>query len=452
MKKLTVLTIAMALVLSLTACGGSNAPAASNTTPAASSAAGPKAEPAAPAGGTTKIQFMHTMIEQERQEIIENLITAFESANADIDVEQIPTDEDSYDTKITSLGGSGQLPNIMEFSQEQAKMNAKNGFVDYSVVREAIEAKGESAFFSGVLDVIKTEDGAEYIGVPVGGWVQGIWYDKAQFSEKNLAAPDSWENILAAAKAFSDPTNRKYGIALPTASDGFAQQSFSQFAMSNNANVLNAEGKASFNTPEMIEALAFYKELYQYTMPGSNDVTAVKDAFMNGSAPMAIYSTYMIPSLNEAGTIGNAGFAIPQNKSQSVYGHIGLLSAKADMDEAEKAATVKFLQFMLEDSNNIAWLHMSPGGQQPVIKAVADSSAYLDNEVIKSFAAIADDIAAGFNSIKAFGSVDGKNFLVMGDITSSNLIPEAVNRVTVKGEQPEAVAEAIQKELEKITN
>lgn len=446
MKKVLSLATAAVIALSLAACGGQG-----GTAPAPA-ASGGSAEPASqPAAvGKVKIQFMHTMIEQERQEIIENLISEFEAANSDIDVEQIPTDEDSYETKITSLGGSGQLPHVMEMSQNQAKLNAANEFIDFAVVKEVIDSRGEDDFFASVFDVLKTEDGVNYTGIPVGGWVQGIWYDKAKFAENNLAPPDSWENILAAAKAFSDPANRKYGIAIPTAIDGFSQQAFSQFALSNNANLLNTEGKPTFNTPEMIEALTFYKELYQYTMPGSNDVTAVKDAFMNGSAPMAIYSTYMIPSLNEAGTMGNIGFTVPKNKSEASYGHIGLLCPKADMSDVEKAAAVKFLEFMISDGANISWLHMSPGGQQPVLKSVSESSTYLDNEVIQSFADIADDIASAFDSIKAFGSVDGKNFYIMGDITSMNLIPTAVNNITVKDQDPASVSEATQKELESI--
>lgn len=439
MKRLLALATAMVLTVSVVGC-----------TPKAPVAAEPAAAPTAAAepAKEVKIQFMHTMVEQERQEVITGIIKDFEAKNPGITIEQMPTDEDSYETKITALGGSGELPAIMEMSQDQAKLNAKNNFIDFSAVKEAIDSRGEAAFFDGVLNVIKTEDGANYIGVPIGGWVQGIWYNKAEFQKKGLAAPDTWENITAAAKAFSDPSNRKYGIALPTAADTFAQQGFSQFALSNNANVLNADGKANFNTPEMIEALTYYKSLYKYTMQGSNDVPVVKDAFMNGSAAMAIYSTYMIPSLYEAGTMGDIGFAVPKNKSGAAFGCVGLTTIKADMSKEERDAAVKFLSYLLTDEVNIKWLHMSPGGQQPVLKSVAASPEYLNNPVIQSFAGIAGDISGAFNNLQDFGSVDGKNFLIMGDITSTGVVSNAVNRVTVKGEDPAKVAAEANAEIE----
>ncbi len=79
------------------------------------------------------------------------------------------------------------------------------------------------------------------------------------------------------------------------------EQSFSQFALSNQANVFNAEGKITLDTPEMMQALTYYRDLAANTMPGSNDIMEVKDAFMNGTAPMAIYSTYILPAVIKEG-------------------------------------------------------------------------------------------------------------------------------------------------------
>ena len=80
------------------------------------------------------------------------------------------------------------------------------------------------------------------------------------------------------------------------------EQAFSQFALSGGANVFDAQGNIQIDTPEMLNALAFYKELAKNTMPGSNDVMEIKDAFMNGSAPMAVYSTYILPAVFKEGS------------------------------------------------------------------------------------------------------------------------------------------------------
>ena len=95
-----------------------------------------------------------------------------------------------------------------------------------------------------------------------------------------------------------------------TAESVLTEQSFSQFALSNQANVFNAEGKITLDTPEMMQALTYYRNLAANTMPGSNDIMEVKDAFMNGTAPMAIYSTYILPAVIKEDDPKNVGFAV----------------------------------------------------------------------------------------------------------------------------------------------
>ena len=298
------------------------------------------------ADGQVTVEFMHSMVEQERLDQINEIIAEFEKENPDIKIKQIPVDEDSYQTKITTLGSSGKLPAIIEVSNNYAKVMAKNEFVDYEAVNKVIQDKGADSFYDGALRVLKTEDGANYAAVPISGWVQGVWYNKKAFQEKGLKEPETWEDILAAAKAFNDPANKKYGIALATAKSVMTEQVFSQFALSNGANVLNGEGKAALDTPEMKEAIEYYKELAKYTMPGSNDVSQVKDAFLNGSAPMAIYSTYILPAAYKEGITDDLGYAVPTKKLGAAFGVVSALTITNGLDEKQKAAAEKFVAYM----------------------------------------------------------------------------------------------------------
>jgi len=171
-KKFSLLAILIVAAMILSAC----APAA--TPPPATEPA--SAEPAK----EVKITFMHQQVEQERQEVVASIIADFEAQNPGIKVEQIPVNEDDYDTKVATLAGSGQLPAIVEYSADQAKSSAKNGLTNFEAVDRVIAAKGESNFYSGALSIAKTEDGTHYIGVPISGWVQGIWVNTAMLKEK----------------------------------------------------------------------------------------------------------------------------------------------------------------------------------------------------------------------------------------------------------------------------
>ncbi|HGX4382052.1 TPA: ABC transporter substrate-binding protein [Escherichia coli] len=253
------------------------------------------------------IEFMHSSVEQERQAVISKLIARFEKENPGITVKQVPVEEDAYNTKVITLSRSGSLPEVIETSHDYAKVMDKEQLIDRQAVATVISNVGEGAFYDGVLRIVRTEDGSAWTGVPVSAWIGGIWYRKDVLAKAGLEEPKNWQQLLDVAQKLNDPANKKYGIALPTAESVLTEQSFSQFALSNQANVFNAEGKITLDTPEMMQALTYYRNLAANTMPGSNDIMEVKDAFMNGTAPMAIYSTYILPAVIKEGDPKNVG-------------------------------------------------------------------------------------------------------------------------------------------------
>ncbi|SFC66375.1 carbohydrate ABC transporter substrate-binding protein, CUT1 family [Bacillus sp. OV322] len=400
----------------------------------------------------TTIEFMHSSVEQERLAVINKLVDKFEKENPNIKIKQVPVEEDSYNTKIVTLASAGKLPAVLEVGQDYAKVMDKDELIDKSAVKKVLDKAGKDNFYDGALKLVKTEDGKSYTGVPISGWVQGIWYNKKMLASKGLSEPKNWDDVLNIAKAFTDNANKKYGIAMPTVEGVFSEQALSQFALSNNANVLNGKGKLDIDSKEMKEALDYYKELSKYTMPGSNDTTEVKDAFMNGTAPMAVYSTYILPSVYEEGDSANIGFAIPEKKTKAVFGTVSAITISSGLDDAQKAAAQKFTAFLSKPENMTSWVLMSPGGAQPVSKAVTENADYQANKVVKSFGALSTEIASSFNDIQVFGLVDGKNFLKMGDVTSSGAIPKLVNNITVGGKSVDGELKKAEKTIEDVLN
>ncbi|USK81617.1 sugar ABC transporter substrate-binding protein [Peribacillus frigoritolerans] len=410
--KFNILSLVVILVLSITlsACGGNEK-------------TGEDAK--------TTIEFMHSSVEQERLAVINKLVKKFEKENPTIKIKQVPVQEDSYNTKIITLASAGKLPAVLEVGQDYAKVMDKEQLIDKEAVSNTLEKAGSEDFYDGALKLLTPEDGKGHTGVPISGWVQGIWFNKEMLASKGFEEPKTWEDVMSIAKAFTDSSNKKYGIGLPTVEGGFSEQAFSQFALSNNANVLDGKGQLDFNKKAMKEALTYYKKLARYTMPGSNDTTEVKDAFMNGTTPMAVYSTYILPSVYEEGDAGNIGFAIPEKKTKAVFGTVSAITISSGLDEDQKEAAQKFTAFLAKPENMTEWVLMSPGGAQPVSKAVTENAAYQANEVVKAFGDLSTEIAASFNDIQVFGLVGEKNYLKMGDISSSGTIPKLVNDITV---------------------
>ncbi|HCR0053147.1 TPA: extracellular solute-binding protein [Enterobacter hormaechei] len=385
------------------------------------------------------IEFMHSSVEQERQAVIRSLIDRFQKENPTITVKQVPVEEDAFNTKMITLARSGALPEVIEVSHDYARVMDKESLIDHKAVKALIEKQGEASFYDGVLRIVRTEDGNAYTGVPISAWLQGIWYRKSVLAKAGISEPKNWAQLLDAARKLTKIGDKKYGIALPTAESVMTEQTFSQFALSNHANVFNADGKVTVNSPEMLASLNYYRDLSRYTMPGSNNVMEIKDAFMNETAPMAVYSTYILPAIAQEGSLADIGFVVPTEKTSAVYGVITSLTITTGQKEEETEAAEKFVSFMEQAQNTAEWVLMSPGAMLPVTKAVAAHTVYKDNPAIKAFGDLTTQLIAQYPHMQVFGSVGEKNFTGMGDVTGSAILSEMVNQVTV-GKQETAPA------------
>lgn len=198
----------------------------------------------------------------------------------------------------------------------------------------------------------------------------------------------------------------------------------------------------------MTRALSYYRDLAANTMPGSNDIMEVKDAFMNGTAPMAMYSTYILPAIMKEGDPQNIGFVVPTEETSAVYGMLTSLTITSGQKEEETEAAEKFVAFM-EQADNIAdWVMMSPGAALPVNKAVVGTKTWQDNGVIKALGELPGQLIAELPNIQVFGAVGDKNFTRMGDVTGSGVVSSMVHNVTVGKADLSSTLQESQKKLD----
>lgn len=452
MKKriVTMMMIAVMAVVAFAGCGEKKEDSESKNDAAEDNvdSEGDTSESDAADGDVVEIQFLHGQPEEERVQVIQSIIDDFMAENPGIVVTQMPIPEDGFWTKITTLMGTGELPAIVEGGVDQLRLMNAEEAIDLEANTEVIELIGKDRFYSGVLEMVKAPGVDDYLGTPVSGWVSGIWYRKSLFEEKGLEAPTTWENILAAAEALNDPANKQYGIIFPTEESDFTEQILNHFTGSVGFDLFDADGNPQFNTPEMKEILEFYQQMYQYTMPGSNGVEEVKDAFVGGHAAMAMYSTYIMGALVEQGIADDIGFAVPEKDEVGSFGMTSTMTISNMISEEEREAAIKFVAFMGEAEENIKWCHMSAGGSNPVLKDVADDPAYLDNEVLKAFGETAATIPDAFENLQMLGVKDGEVHPAMGNISGKFIIPRCINSILVQGEDIDAAMAACQAELE----
>jgi len=422
------------------------------------------------------IEFWTTQTQSDRQKVIKALAQTFEALNPSIKVNVVPVEENDMAAQMAAASAAGKLPSIIEAGSELILAFGEENIVDLKTNNAIIRSVGKNKYFTGALDMVKAANGRDYYGVPFHGWIQGIWYRQDWFKEHGLAAPNSWNNILEAAKVLTDKSKNQYGILVGTKPETFSEQVFTHLALGNGARQFDRNGNLTFNSDEMLQTLRFYKELAQFNPPGPQTWRA-RDYYLQGKMGMFFYSTYIMDDLALADVakgsltsehfqeltdgsfdpdlVKKTGFApIIANTEKASYGVlVGLSVIKTN--SAQAAAAKKFAEFLYQPDAYISFLHMAPGGMNPMIKGISNQSRYLNDPkgVFSTYGTKKiGDIIGGFENIKTFAIVNGKAFPQSGQITAKQIIPKMIYSVIFENVSPEAAIEKADREMKALIN
>jgi multiple sugar transport system substrate-binding protein len=399
-----------------------------------------------------EISFWTTEVEKDRVEVQKSIAADF-AKKAGIGVRVIPVEENLLTERVTAAFAAKALPDVIFHPIDFTMGWTQAGILDSKAATQVISDLGKGTFAAGPLTLVQTGDG--YGAVPADGWGQLLLYRKDLFAQKNLAVPDHWDSILAAAKALHNPPLLWGFEAATDPSQAYTQQVFEQFALSDNARLTTKEGKVDLNTPEMVETLEFYKSLCKFTPPGNLYWLHTRMDYLSGRAAMIIWSPFILDELSglrrdqpvvpdmakgEPGWLAkNTGFVttIHGPKGAAQYGQTNYFGISCD---ADKEAAQKWVQFLLTDGY-LKWLAMAPEGKLPVRKGSVQSpnhfvEGWMDLEFgvttrakISQFYGmdVAKTLMAGAENFDRWGFAKGKGALV-SKIYGTKVIPEILKR------------------------
>jgi multiple sugar transport system substrate-binding protein len=418
--------------------------------------AGGQQESAAPAvqEGLVEIDFWTTQTQSDRQATIQVLIDTYQIMNPNVTVNLIPVDENDLATQLNTAAAAGNMPAMIEANSESAVAFGAEGLLDTDAASSIIDAVGKTEFYAGTLKLIESPDGS-YYSAPYHGWVQGIWYRADWFEAAGLEPPNTWENILKAAKTFYKPDDNQYGILVGTKAEAYAEQCFTQFAMSNGAGLFDKDGNLIFNSPEMKEAVEYYAELAKYNPPGPQTWRA-RDYYLQGKMAMFFYSTYIMDDLAlaevAAGSLTNENFAdlagnsfdpdlventrmasTITNTEDAGFGVVNTIAFPAQGDAAKTEAAMNFMRYLYTPNAYITYLHMAPGGMNPVLKDIAVNERFQNDPkgIFKNYGKDKmAEIIAGLDNIETFSIVEGNRITAASTIFSKQIIPQMLYKIT----------------------
>ena len=413
----------------------------------------------------TVIEFWTTDNEEERVDVYEEIAAAFMAEHPDIDLRIIPIEEAGIAQRIATAQAANRLPAIVRMGIERVSTFAADGILDEAAAAATIAAIGEDDFRDGPLAMVTNPTSGAYSAVPFDGWIQAIWYRTDVFAEAGLDAPLSWDAINAACDTLPGTGNLLYGLTLGTdPGQNYPHQVFEQVAISNNAWPFDADGNVSMNTPEMVEALAFYADLQRCAVPGPQYWRGAREAYELDQSGMLFYSTYIMDDLVDGSGLeaggnveipvedlpGNTGFAYEMagpNGSAS-YGQLVTLGIMTGADPMAQ----EVVQFYLTGDNYLKVLGLAPFGKVPVLESAVEGWGGLSDYFANYSPETLAQIGNGFDTMQRWlfrPDYDATQRAVVGDIEGRLLIPQAISNIALEGTMtPETAAAWLQEQVE----
>jgi len=383
------------------------------------------------------LSFWTTDADTKRVAAIRNLMNGFVATNDGIEVEIRSVDNDQILEAFAEAKAAGSPPDMIHAVSDSIVALGVQDALDLDRTTRLVEDMRTARLAGGARRLFRGSDG-RYFGIPLHGWLQGLLYRADWFEAAGLEPPTSWDRILKAAQRLHDPSKGRYGILVGTESDLYAQQVFSHLALTNGVEITGADGAVVFDGPRAVETLEFLKELADYTPPGPQTWRG-RDYYLQGRLAMMFYSSYILDDLaieaiaqdsltgNNFEDLSGAPYdpelvrnsrasIVLWNRRSAGYGAVIGLGLTPSEDAARRSAQESLLRFLFRQDVYIAWMHIEPGGNIPVMPEIAQ---------VPRFYRDLRGILAKFGSDRVKAMIDGMTEIESFKVISGALRPEA---------------------------
>jgi len=283
---------------------------------------------------------------------------------ATLEMEQLDA---SMDQRIQLLASQDKLPTFFQIGtpSQIEDLYEAGKIADLEPVLEDLGVLDDLSPFS--VEVIKGLYGGHLLGLPLEVAVEGFWYNKAIFEEQGIEAPQTWDDLEAAAAKLQEAgvqpfaTSGKAGWPVTRLISGYIQRSVGPDALQ-----AVADGDAKFTDPEYVEGAEtisdFAAKGYFGEAPEALDYGPSQDLFLQGTA--AIYYTgswavsdFNNAELNKIGAENIGWFPIPEVAGGK--GSIEQTPANVGLPMAVNAKTLTpevkdFLKYLVENYGTVA--------------------------------------------------------------------------------------------------
>ena len=418
MKKIIALLLVLAMAFGLVACGGSEAPAATEAPKADAPAAEAPAAPAAPAE-KTEVTVIAAQYGTQTADWWAGFEEKFEAANGDIELVVEVVSWNDINAVVDTRVANGQAPDLLNIDAYTKYYESDLLLPASEWVSEETYAKFYEAFLAESMDA----EGTVW-AVPDLASARALYVNTDILATAGVEIPTTWAELRTACEAIKAacPDVYPWGVDMTT-DEG--QAAFAYYTWNNGGGFVNDNREWVLNSAENVEAMNYIVGLYNDGLTNSdpaNDTRyALQDLFAAGKLAMMIGPTQIETVVKDAGGAVNFESAlIPANEGKA-NASMGVMDRfmcfKQDgRSDAELAAITKVIDAFYDDEPYAEWVLME--GFIPATSTGGDLCIAADPAMEKWVNLVAGakfyPSIEGWNDVK-FGVIDAQQRILLGE-------------------------------------
>mgnify|MGYP000152590661 FL=1 len=302
----------------------------------------------------TKIEFWTMQLQPQFTNYFQSLITSFESQNPSIKVKWVDVPWSAMENKILTAVSAKTPPDVVNLNPDFASQLAgRNAWLDLD---EKVPSEVRSSYLPNIWQA-STLNGKSF-GIPWYLTTRLTIYNTDLLKQAGITKPPATYTELAQeAQQIKDKTGKYAFFATFVPQDsGEVLESFVQMGVT----LVNAEGKAAFNSPQGKAAFQYWVYLYKKGLLPKESLTQghrhAIDLYQSGeTAFLASGPEFLETISNNAPKISQASAIAPQITGDTGKKNVAVMNIVIPRASKQPDAAVKFALFVTNDENQLAF-------------------------------------------------------------------------------------------------
>jgi sn-glycerol 3-phosphate transport system substrate-binding protein len=311
--------------------------------------------------GTELTMYYPVAVGGPLTKIVDGMVIDFMKENPDIKVNAIYAGNYN-DARIKALAAlkSGKPAQLsVMFSIDIYELIEQDAIVAFDDVVETPEEKAWlDSFYPTLMENGRTA--GKTWGIPFQRSTIVMYYNKDAFKAAGLdpnRPPETWDQLVSAGKELTKADGSQWGVMIP--STGYPYWMFGALTMQNNQVLMNNAGnKTYFNTPAVIEALQYWKDLgskHNIMPKGTIEWGTLRQNFLEGKTAIMWHSTGNLTVVKKNAKFDFGVAMLPANKRRGTPTGGGNFYIFKQTSPEERKAAMRLIKFMTSPERSAEW-------------------------------------------------------------------------------------------------